>query len=233
MINAELFRNVELGECPPLDRLLYIGMIVNADDEGRLRANPKYLRATIFPFDLIKDEDILAMRGRLVNSRLINVYEVDGMEYLEHPKWEKWQILRKDRMKASDCPPSGNQVSTRCQPSGGHPAAEEKLTQEKLTQPNPTTTGATKRFSKPTPEEVTAFATSIGFELDGHNFVDHYESKGWLIGKSPMKDWHAAVRTWKRMRAERGYTNGAGTGGAGRAVHNQSVAASGDKYGGR
>ncbi len=230
MINAELFRNVELGECPPLDRLLYIGMIVNADDEGRLRANPKYLRATIFPFDLIKDDDILAMRGRLVTSRLINVYEVDGMEYLEHPKWEKWQILRKDRMKASDCPPSGNQVSTRCQPSGGHPAAEEKVTQEKVTQPNPTTTGTSKRFIKPVPDEVTAYAKTLEFELDGNNFVDHYESKGWLVGKSPMKDWKACVRTWKRMRAERGYTNGSGTGGQRPRHTNQLVATDPSQY---
>lgn len=233
MINSELFRNVELGECLPLDRLLYIGTIVNADDEGRLRANPKYLRATIFPFDLIKDEDILAMRGRLAERRLITVYQVEGMEYLQHPKWEKWQILRKDRMKPSDCPSPDNQVSTNGQPSVNQPTAEVKLTQGNPTQGNPITTGTSKRFVKPKPEEVTVYAESIDFPLDGNNFVDHYESKGWLVGKSPMKDWKACVRTWKRMRAERGYTNGAGTGGSGRAVHNQSVASSGDKYGGR
>jgi len=63
MINSELFRNVELGECEPMDRLLYIGMIVNADDEGRMRAHPKYLRAAIFPFDLFDDAAITKMRG--------------------------------------------------------------------------------------------------------------------------------------------------------------------------
>ena len=28
------------------------------------------------------------------------------------------------------------------------------------------------------------------------NFVDFYTSKGWLVGKVPMKDWKAAVRGW-------------------------------------
>lgn len=51
---------------------------------------------------------------------------------------------------------------------------------------------------KPTPIEVANYAYSIGFILDGDYFCDYYESKGWVIGKSPMKNWQAAVRTWKR-----------------------------------
>lgn len=54
------------------------------------------------------------------------------------------------------------------------------------------------RFLKPTSEEVTSYARSIGFKLDGEAFVAHYESKGWMIGKSPMKDWRSAVVTWKK-----------------------------------
>jgi hypothetical protein len=54
------------------------------------------------------------------------------------------------------------------------------------------------RFVKPEPAAVTAYAESIGYKLDGEQFCDYYTSKGWLVGKSPMKDWQAAVRTWKR-----------------------------------
>lgn len=57
--------------------------------------------------------------------------------------------------------------------------------------------GKKKRFQKPTPDEVSQYAKSISFILDGRKFVDYYESKGWLVGKSPMKDWKACVRTWK------------------------------------
>jgi len=53
-------------------------------------------------------------------------------------------------------------------------------------------------FQKPTPQQITEYAQSISFELDGNQFFDYYESKGWMIGKSKMKDWKAAVRTWKR-----------------------------------
>lgn len=54
------------------------------------------------------------------------------------------------------------------------------------------------RFFKPTAEEVESYAKEIEYNLNGQSFVDYYESKGWMIGKSKMKDWKAAVRTWKR-----------------------------------
>jgi hypothetical protein len=59
-----------------------------------------------------------------------------------------------------------------------------------------------KRFSKPTAKEVANYAKSIEFDLDGQQFIDYYESKGWLVGKSKMKDWRAAVRTWKTRRSQ-------------------------------
>jgi len=61
----------------------------------------------------------------------------------------------------------------------------------------------TKRFIKPTPKEVTEYALSIDYTLDGEAFCDFYESKGWMIGRSPMKSWPAAVRTWKRLDRKR------------------------------
>lgn len=60
-----------------------------------------------------------------------------------------------------------------------------------------------KKFVQPTPEEVTEYATSIGFALDGHEFCDHYIGNGWMVGKTHMKDWQATVRTWKHRNKTR------------------------------
>ena len=48
----------------------------------------------------------------------------------------------------------------------------------------------------PQPEWVTEYARSKGWILDGDLFCDHYLTRGWLAGKTKMKDWEAAVRTW-------------------------------------
>lgn len=66
-----------------------------------------------------------------------------------------------------------------------------------------------KKFTKPTPEEVTAYGLEIGFQIDGQRFVDYYEARGWEYKKnSPMKEWRAAVRTWKRRDDENGNQGG-------------------------
>ena len=53
-----------------------------------------------------------------------------------------------------------------------------------------------KVFIKPTIEEIEGFCNENGYQVDSERFFNYYESKGWLVGKSPMKDWKAAVRTW-------------------------------------
>jgi hypothetical protein len=62
----------------------------------------------------------------------------------------------------------------------------------------------TKQFSKPSPLEVSEYAKSIGFNLDGQKFCDYYETNGWKVGRNSMKSWQAAVRTWKNRDIEQG-----------------------------
>ncbi len=52
----------------------------------------------------------------------------------------------------------------------------------------------------PAPADVTAYSASIGYPMDGQAWCDHYATKGWLTGRSKMKDWQAAVRSWKVNR---------------------------------
>ena len=60
--------------------------------------------------------------------------------------------------------------------------------------------GVSSRFVPPTPQEVTAYCQQRQNGIDGSEFCDFYASKGWMIGKSKMKDWRAAVRTWEKSR---------------------------------
>lgn len=55
-----------------------------------------------------------------------------------------------------------------------------------------------KRFTPPTVEEVAAYCRERNNRIDPQTFVDFYASKGWVVGKTKMKDWKAAVRTWEK-----------------------------------
>jgi len=80
-------------------------------------------------------------------------------------------------------------IDGRMRPTGLGEVVKAKLTKAKV-------------FIKPTPEEVAAYAKTIGFTLDGGAFCDFYESRGWRYNNTPIKDWKAAVRTWKARRQE-------------------------------
>ena len=55
-----------------------------------------------------------------------------------------------------------------------------------------------KRFTAPTIEEVKAYCSERKNGVDAERFVNYYTANGWKVGKNPMKDWKAAVRTWER-----------------------------------
>lgn len=52
----------------------------------------------------------------------------------------------------------------------------------------------------PLPEWVTAYSAHVGYPMDGEKWCASYEAKGWAIGKARMKNWQAAVITWRTNR---------------------------------
>ena len=73
---------------------------------------------------------------------------------------------------------------------------EELIAEKKLQEAK----AKVKKFKKPTVEEVGAYCAERQNGVNPDAFVNFYESKGWVVGKSPMKDWRAAVRTWEQKR---------------------------------
>ena len=66
---------------------------------------------------------------------------------------------------------------------------------------SPPPPSAPKRFVPPTLAEVQSYVAERQSPVDPQGFIDFYASKGWMVGKTPMKDWKAACRnaeTWER-----------------------------------
>jgi hypothetical protein len=49
----------------------------------------------------------------------------------------------------------------------------------------------------PSFDEVQAYCLSRNNGINPQAFIDYYAARGWMLGKSKMKDWKAAVRTWE------------------------------------
>lgn len=99
-------------------------------------------------------------------------------------------------------------VSKRNTANGKH-GGNPNLAGKTVKPPKPEPEKRQKRtgFVPPTLEEVCAYCSERGNNVNPQVFIDFYTSKGWKVGNQPMRDWKACVRTWERK--DKG--NGRGT----------------------
>jgi hypothetical protein len=61
---------------------------------------------------------------------------------------------------------------------------------------------ARSRFTPPSQKDVSEYLIHISYPGDvidaAQNFIAYYASKGWTVGRSPMKSWKDACVTWKK-----------------------------------
>lgn len=97
-----LFKNEILGVADPLYTLLFQGLWVLADREGRLEDRPLRIKAEVFPYrDGLKMDEML---NWLAANGFIVRYEVDGVRYIEIRNFAKHQNPHKNEA-ASEIPP--------------------------------------------------------------------------------------------------------------------------------
>jgi hypothetical protein len=55
-------------------------------------------------------------------------------------------------------------------------------------------------FKAPSLEELNAFCLENNLILNASDFLNYYDSNGWMVGKNKMKDWKATVRRWSKPK---------------------------------
>ncbi len=87
-IKPGFFTNDVLGELPALTRLLFAGLWVIADREGRIEDRPKKIRAEVLPYDQCDADEMLNALGK---SGFIRRYEQDGIKVIQVLTWSLHQ----------------------------------------------------------------------------------------------------------------------------------------------
>ena len=85
---------------------------------------------------------------------------------------------------------NNNNISNAC-------AREEKPKKPKSTEP---------KFVPPTLDEVREHIVAKGYTFDAEHFWSFYTAKGWRVGSTVMKSWHAACTTWQKNCDQRNKT---------------------------
>lgn len=95
MIDPSFWTDEKLGECTMQERLLFMGLISNADDEGYGRANPKLLKSLIFPYDDLRASDLEKWLSHLGGLHIVVLYEYNGQTYYNLPNFLKHQTINR------------------------------------------------------------------------------------------------------------------------------------------
>lgn len=195
------------------EEVLYYRLIVNCDDFGRFDGRAAVIKSRLFP---LKDNLTLktvetALHG-LANAGLVALYVFEGKRFLCLPTWGKYQTQRAKVSKypAPDC---NVQLSANmCE----HMPADENICEQAQSNDSKCSriresnsifdiresgienNAREARFTPPSVEEVAAYCKERRNGVDAARFVDFYSSKGWMVGKTKMKDWKAAIRNWER-----------------------------------
>lgn len=88
-----MWRDPAIAKMTRDERLMFVGLITIADDEGRLAASPAAIQGAVFPNDSdLTPKDIQHWRDGVV-KKLTNVhlYTHEGIEYLSFKRWERYQ----------------------------------------------------------------------------------------------------------------------------------------------
>ncbi len=86
-------------ECSLETRLFFIGLWNFCDDYGRHPTSAKQLKALIFPGDDIAPENVRRMIDELASNGLIELYTVEGKEYLFVTGWAHQKIDKRQDAK--------------------------------------------------------------------------------------------------------------------------------------
>ena len=195
IIDSDAFLDMPLSA-----QALYFHLSMRADDEGFV-GNPKKIQRMIGASD--DDCKLLVMK------RFILVFD-SGIIVIKH--WKIHNYIQADRFKPttyveekSTLMLDQKKAYTECIQNGYTPDTQVsigkdsiELGKESIEVCAESSADTPKRFRKPTLEEVSAYCKERKNNVNPQRFIDFYTSKGWKVGKEPMKDWKACVRTWEQ-----------------------------------
>lgn len=106
-IKPEFWTDEKIVELSAYARLLFIGLWNFCDDSGRMVYSPKRIKMQVFPAESLDCSELL---GEIRRESLIEVYVVDGVEYLSISGFDKHQKI--DKRSASKLPPPPNSAES-------------------------------------------------------------------------------------------------------------------------
>jgi hypothetical protein len=105
-IKPEFCSSADAGALSREARLFFLQLLTEADDEGRLLWLPRRLCGVLYPFDEdVGGQELEAWAGECAARRMVTLYLVDGVRYLQITNWNKHQRINRPTASKLPHPP--------------------------------------------------------------------------------------------------------------------------------
>lgn len=193
--------------------IVFQQLIVLADQDGVIDMTSIALhRRTTIPLDIIeKGLNALQEPDPISRSK-----DEDGRRIvlLDEERGWGWVIVNysyyRDLAKEADRREKNKESQRKSREQRHHPSStvtsshkssaqnEHKDVNKDLDTNTKIKTKSDKRFVKPSVEEINTYCRERKNAIDAEQFFNHYETNGWMRGKTPIKNWKACVITWEK-----------------------------------
>jgi hypothetical protein len=103
-IKPEHRQHRKIGPLGDMTYRVWVGLILESDDEGRFVSEPPQLWAAILPYRRFKGRDMSRALRQLHDLGLIQLDEVGGVQYGCFPSWSEHQRIHKHHFTPSKLP---------------------------------------------------------------------------------------------------------------------------------
>jgi len=212
MIDPGIWQSEDFGHLSTLAKLVFIGLFSQADDYGRGRGKPQYIKNTLFPYDEeMTAGDIKNAFAEIVTHMSIRFYESNGSEYYALTNWRTWQKVEKPTPSRlpnpDDCEETVRvQIGEESGSVPGKPPPDKK--------PGPSPNAEKKKYGaygwvRLSDTEYNRLVSEYGDKTVLH-YIKVVDEKAQQTGnKNKWKDWNLTVRNAIKQKWGTSTTNGA------------------------
>lgn len=197
MIDPNIWQSEDFSKLSTLAKLVFIGLFSLADDEGRGRCNPVYLKSTLFPYEEgIRSADIDKTLSEISSNMSVIFYSCDGSNYYSLYNWNTWQKI--DRPSESKIPEYNKETTQRLFDDNSTNARrvvvsnknKKRIEDNKNIKEN-------KEFVPPTLEEVKNYVSEKSLNVNAEQFYNYFTEGNWIDSKgNKVKSWKQKILTW-------------------------------------
>lgn len=114
---------------------------------------------------------------------------------------ELYQLFKDGKKSLSDCVKIANESRPDRNPIAEQSQSIADKIREDKTRPEETKINR-KSFVLPDVQEIRDYEIDKKFSNSAEQFINYYESNGWMVGKNKMKSWKAARSSWETRNKE-------------------------------